>query len=294
MNDITTLLGMCKMKNDASYLGLPLFRSKKRSKDMQYLVQRVLTRIEGWKARLLSKAGRTCLIQSEGTSIPIYVAASEVIPCGALCIFKAIWEARNGVIHGTRLRPITEIVNSVHRSYNDHLSRWKPNNEKRGHLRTSEAGWWNCCTDVSIQPNQSFGAVVFRDEQDRVVTIFAERLSATNPLLAEATILANATEYAREHLKGKVAFQCDNEVVVANCSITCNTNQFIGIEGAINRFRNTVRLLDDFKIRKIDRIYNFMAHNFAKWAAAVGATGVLDLGIMDENVFSDVQEWHPD
>ncbi|KAF4363598.1 hypothetical protein F8388_002139 [Cannabis sativa] len=172
--------------------------------------------------------------------------------------------------------------------------KWKPKNEKRGHLRTSEAGWWNCCTDVSIQHNQSFGAAVFRDEQDRVVAIFAERLSATNPLLAEATILTNAAEFAREHLKGKVAFQCDNEVVVANCSITCNTNQFIDIVGAINQFKNTVRLLDDFKISKIDRTYNFLAHNSAKWAAAVGATGVLDLGVMDEKVFSDVQEWNPD
>ncbi|KAF4357231.1 hypothetical protein F8388_017443 [Cannabis sativa] len=240
--------------------------SKKRTKDMQYLVQKVLTRIEGWKARLLSKVGRTCLIQSVGTSIPIYVAASEVIPCGI----------------------------AIHRSYNDHLSSWNPKHEKKSHIRMPEPGWWSCCTDVSIQPNQSFGAAVFRDEKDRIVTIFIERFSATNPLLAEAIIVASAAEYARLHLKGKVAFHCDNEVVVASCSTNSISNQFIDIKAAVYRFMKSVKQLEDFRIRKIDRNYNFLAHNSAKWAAAEGVTGTLDLGVMDENVFSDVNEWNPD
>ncbi|KAF4392131.1 hypothetical protein F8388_004460 [Cannabis sativa] len=52
------------MKKDATYLGLPLFRSSSSFHEMQFLVKKVLARIDGWKARLLSKAGRACLIQS--------------------------------------------------------------------------------------------------------------------------------------------------------------------------------------------------------------------------------------
>ncbi|KAF4364040.1 hypothetical protein F8388_011832 [Cannabis sativa] len=213
---------------------------------------------------------------------------------GALCIFKVIWEARNEVVHGTRLRPIMEVINSVNRLYNDHLSRWKSNANKRVNKRITEVGWWNCCTDVSIQPNQSFGAAVFRDHMDRIVAIYSERFSTTNPTLAEATILASAAEFARVNLKGKVVFYCDNKVVVANCSNICNTNQNIDIKGVADRFKSTVRLLDDFKLRKIDRNCNFMAHNSAKWAASVSALGVLDLGTMDANIFSNVREWSPD
>ncbi|KAF4364041.1 hypothetical protein F8388_011833 [Cannabis sativa] len=208
---------------------------------------------------------------------------------GALCIFKVIWEARNEVVHGTRLRPIMEVINSVNRLYNDHLSRWKSNANKRVNKRITEVGWWNCCTDVSIQPNQSFGAAVFRDHMDRIVAIYSERFSTTNPTLAEATILASAAEFARVNLKGKVVFYCDNKVVVANCSNICNTNQNIDIKGVADRFKSTVRLLDDFKLRKIDRNCNFMAHNSAKWAASVSALGVLDLGTMDANIFSNVR-----
>ncbi|KAF4404356.1 hypothetical protein G4B88_014812 [Cannabis sativa] len=78
---IANLLGMCKMKRDSTYLGLPLFWSTNRAQCMDYLVKKVLNRIDGWKSRLLSKVGRTCLIQSVGASLPIYVAASNVIPC---------------------------------------------------------------------------------------------------------------------------------------------------------------------------------------------------------------------
>uniref|UniRef100_A0A803QR35 Reverse transcriptase domain-containing protein n=1 Tax=Cannabis sativa TaxID=3483 RepID=A0A803QR35_CANSA len=49
----------------------------KRTRDFRFLVKKVQTRVEGWKARLLSKAGRACLVQSIGNSLSIYAAAAE-------------------------------------------------------------------------------------------------------------------------------------------------------------------------------------------------------------------------
>ena len=71
---------MKKLKQDAVYLGAPLFLSKAPSKDFKYLADRLQTKLIGWRSKTLSRAGRTTLIKSVAQAIPNYVMSSFSIP----------------------------------------------------------------------------------------------------------------------------------------------------------------------------------------------------------------------
>jgi hypothetical protein len=94
-------LGLLKVKilqlrpSTAKYLGLPLFIEKSKKKAFQDIFTRVLGKIEGWRAKTLSQAGRTVLIKATASSIPSYTMSTFLLPksfCTALDkSFKDFW-----------------------------------------------------------------------------------------------------------------------------------------------------------------------------------------------------------
>ncbi|PON62373.1 hypothetical protein PanWU01x14_138980 [Parasponia andersonii] len=83
-DSITDLLGYKEMHGDETFLGNPLFLSNSRVRDFKFLKDAVYSRLEGWKCKLLSRAGRTTLIKSVVQSIPTYSIASFNLPI-SLC-----------------------------------------------------------------------------------------------------------------------------------------------------------------------------------------------------------------
>ena len=72
-----------------TYLGIPLAISRLKKTDLQPLVDRVANCLPAWKAQLISKAGRTVLIKSKLSVIPIHTAlAIEISPWVIKCIDK--------------------------------------------------------------------------------------------------------------------------------------------------------------------------------------------------------------
>lgn len=60
------------MTEDEKYLGNPLPLKKKRGATFESLINKIESKIASWKAHLLSQAGRSAVIKSIASVIPVY------------------------------------------------------------------------------------------------------------------------------------------------------------------------------------------------------------------------------
>ena len=71
-DQVVGILGIPTTDRIETYLGTPIFSTRRTASSYQYLVDNICKRIEGWQARHLSMAGQATLIKASVTSIPLY------------------------------------------------------------------------------------------------------------------------------------------------------------------------------------------------------------------------------
>jgi hypothetical protein len=71
------------------YLGVPLHYSKLRREDIQPIVNKVISRIIGWKGRLLSYGARLTLLKACLASIPICLMSMIKFPKWAIKVVNS-------------------------------------------------------------------------------------------------------------------------------------------------------------------------------------------------------------
>jgi hypothetical protein len=54
------------------YLGLPVFVGRVRTNVFSYLKERIWQQIQGWKEKLLSRAGKEIMIKAIAQAIPVF------------------------------------------------------------------------------------------------------------------------------------------------------------------------------------------------------------------------------
>ena len=63
-NAIKNLLGVPEIKEYECYLGLPTVVGKNRRASLNYIKERVWDKLQGWKVKLFSQAGREVLLKA--------------------------------------------------------------------------------------------------------------------------------------------------------------------------------------------------------------------------------------
>ena len=71
-NAIKNLLGVPEIKEFEHYLGLPAMVGKNRRASLNYIKERVWGKLQGWKEKLLSQAGREVLLKVVVQAIPTF------------------------------------------------------------------------------------------------------------------------------------------------------------------------------------------------------------------------------
>lgn len=77
---IKQILHMKKAPPNAIYLGAPLFPSASKVKDFQYLLNKVKSRLTGWRSKMLSWVGRCTMINSVVSAIPVHSFSTFDVP----------------------------------------------------------------------------------------------------------------------------------------------------------------------------------------------------------------------
>ena len=77
---LSDILGFQSTTNLGKYLGFPIHHSGASNQDFNFVLDKVKKKLAGWKANLLSMAGRSVLIQASTSSIPAYVMQCNQLP----------------------------------------------------------------------------------------------------------------------------------------------------------------------------------------------------------------------
>lgn len=78
--EISTILGVTSDLQDSMYLGLPSLVGRSKKRVFGFVKERLWKRLQGWKAKKISRAGKTVLINNVATAVPSYCMSSFLLP----------------------------------------------------------------------------------------------------------------------------------------------------------------------------------------------------------------------
>ena len=79
-DQVAGIIGFPTMDHIKTYLGTPIFTTRRTASSYQYLVENIHKRIEGWQAKYLSMAGQATLVKASISSVLIYAMQTALLP----------------------------------------------------------------------------------------------------------------------------------------------------------------------------------------------------------------------
>ena len=114
-NVLCFILGITSTPNLGKYLGFPIIHSGSSARDFDFVVEKIQSKLAGWKSNLLSMVGRVILAQSVTSSMPSYVMQGVLLPTK---ILRSIDQINRNFIWGSidirKKTPLGELEKNYH------------------------------------------------------------------------------------------------------------------------------------------------------------------------------------
>ena len=99
-DSIKALLGVPEIKQYEKYLGLPSFVGRRKRASLAYIKDRIWSKLQGWKEKLLSQVGREVLLKAMVQAILAYSMSCFKLPV-TLCheieiMIRKFWWGQRG------------------------------------------------------------------------------------------------------------------------------------------------------------------------------------------------------
>jgi hypothetical protein len=82
--DLSRIMGVRHVLGTGNYLGLPSMIGRKKKEVFAYIKDRIWKRINSWRGRALSRAGKEVMIKSVLQAIPSYIMSIYLLPEGTI------------------------------------------------------------------------------------------------------------------------------------------------------------------------------------------------------------------
>ena len=87
-----------RLQDSAKYLGHPLFLSRRKSDDFEFIVKRVASRLEGWQTKFLFKTEKATLIKSAVQALPVHSMSTFRLPVAITDKIDALTRGFRGLV----------------------------------------------------------------------------------------------------------------------------------------------------------------------------------------------------
>ena len=98
--ELEEFLGVNEIREYEKYLGLPDVVGRNKKESLNYIRERVWNKLQGWKKRLLSKAGKKVLLKAVVQAIPTFAMSCFKLPKGLIQdinrLIRKLWWGQQG------------------------------------------------------------------------------------------------------------------------------------------------------------------------------------------------------